>query len=132
MTQTIEDRIREMLKHTVIGVRGYPVKKIGILTEWEGKNVYGFYLDVDEPIQIGIPWFYLVEGDEITVSSIEQSIDIMAKIYDETHGPDDEDDRCPPSDNEDRGPAHPPGSPMFFTEASSLPRARCPEPSACM
>lgn len=38
MTQTIEDRIREMLKHTVIGVRGYPVKKIGILTEWEGKT----------------------------------------------------------------------------------------------
>lgn len=90
MTQTIEERIREMLKHTVVGVRGYPIKEIRLLTDWEDKNVYGFHLGVDEPVQIGVPWFYLVKGDEITVSNIDQSIDIMAKIYDETHRPEDE------------------------------------------
>lgn len=133
MTETVEEKILEMLKSGV-GMKGYPVERVGLLTTWEGYDVYRFYLDVDENefIQIGMPWFYLVKGDEIRKSTDDESIEIMAKIYDETHGPDDEDDRRPPSENEDRGPAHPPGSPMFFTEASSLPRARCPEPSACM
>ncbi len=86
MSQTIEEKIREMLKHTVVGVRGYPIKEIRLLTKWEGKDVYGFHLNVDEPVQIGVPWFYLVNGNEISVSNIDQSIDIMAKIYDETNG----------------------------------------------
>ena len=100
MTQAVEERILEMLKHTVVGRRGYPVKKIDLLTTWNEYEVYNFYLDVDDNafIQIGMPWFYLVKGDEITVTDLDQALDIIEKVYDETHGPDDEDDRRPPSE----------------------------------
>lgn len=52
----------------------------------------------DEPLCIGTPWFYLVKGNEITKSDFDQTLDIIEKVYDETHGPDDEDDRRPPSE----------------------------------
>ena len=99
MTQTVEERILDMLKSGV-GMKGYPVKRVGLLTTWEGYNVYRFYLDVDENefIRIGMPWFYLVKGDEITVSNFDQTLCIIEKVYDETHGPDGEDDRRPPSE----------------------------------
>ncbi len=93
MTLTIEERILEILKPGV-GVMKYPVKKVSFLTKWNGYDVYGFHLDVDVnmPIQIGMPRFFLVKNDEIIWSTIEEGIEILAKIYDETYGPDEDDD----------------------------------------
>ncbi len=105
MTETVEEKILEMLKPGV-GVMRYPVKKVSFLTKWNSYDVYGFHLDVDvnTPIQMGMPRFFLVKNDEITWSTIEEGIEILAKIYDETYGPDEdddwdeEDDRRPPSE----------------------------------
>lgn len=93
MTQTVEERILDMLKYGV-GMKGYPVERVGLLTTWEGYDVYRFYLNVDENefIQIGMPWFYLVKGDEITVSNFDQTLCIIEKVYDETYGPEDEEE----------------------------------------
>ncbi len=94
MTETIENRIMDMLRLTIIGQRGYPVKKISFFTDWNGYDVYNFRLDVDKPVEIGLPWFYLVKGDEITVTNFDQALEIMAKYCDETEeSNEDEEDR---------------------------------------
>lgn len=98
MTQAVEERILEMLRDTGIEKDGYSIEGISFLMEWNGYDVYRFHLNNDKPLKIGTPWFYLVKGDEITVSNFDQTLDIIEKVYDETHGPDDEDDRRPPSE----------------------------------
>ena len=92
MTQTVEERILKMLEHTIVGQRGLPVKKVSFFTTWNGYDVYNFYLDVKEPIEMGPPWFYLVKNDEITVTTFKQALKIMVKHSRESGGRDEYDE----------------------------------------
>ncbi len=98
MIQSIEDRIRRMLEDKGVERVGFPIKSVSFLMKWNGYEVYEYHLHFEEPFCIGTPWFYLVKGDEITVSNFDQTLCIIEKVYDETHGPDDEDSRRPPSE----------------------------------
>ncbi len=92
MTQTIEDRIRRMLEDTIVGQLRLPVRKVGFFTEWNGYDVYNFYLDTKDPTEMGPPWFYLVKDDEITVTTFDQALKIMVKHSRETGGRDEYDE----------------------------------------
>ena len=80
MTQAVEERILEMLRDTGIEKDGYSIEGISFLMEWNGYDVYRFHLNNDKPLKIGTPWFYLVKGDEITETDIDQTFEIMGKM----------------------------------------------------
>ncbi len=75
-------------------------KKISFFTNWNGYDVYNFRLDVDEPVEIGLPWFYLVKENEITVTNFDQALEIMAKYCDETEESDEDEEGW--EDDEDK------------------------------
>ena len=51
----------------------------------DGYEVYEYHLHFEEPFCIGTPWFYLVKGDEITETNIDQTLEIMAKADEEVY-----------------------------------------------
>ncbi len=85
MIQSIEDRIRRMLEDKGVERVGFPIKSVSFLMKWNGYEVYEYHLHFEEPFCIGTPWFYLVKGDEITETNIDQTLEIMAKADEEVY-----------------------------------------------
>ena len=74
--RNMKDRIRQYIIEN-----HYPFTMAEFLGDWEGYEVYEPIMETEEYMDVGLPVFVLVKGEDISTSTRENAFDILDHFY---------------------------------------------------